>query len=442
MKILIIILFVCLLNPPLHADYIIYFKNGNEEKVKDYRVKNDEICLEMYNGEICFPKTDILKIIKEEKDEKINHLENSPAIGNTEIKKIEPGTENISANSYADSAFQFYKNNRLDDALEMLFKAMESNPSEKQYPKNAGIIYYNSGNFEKAREMFYRVIDIDNKDSFAHEYAGRSFYYNNLPEKALPELNAAVHLDPLNSSLKEFKEKVEKESKIENSFQKTSQEIFLIQYDYQAEFRFTSVILETLLEAYWDIIRDFSYYSKKEFKIPVIIYTREAFKDIKHPEWASAVYDGKIRIPAGSISEQKDKDLENFIYHELTHAILFYYCKGRVIPAWLNEGIAQSEEKNQKDINRVKILLKGKHLFSLKELEKSFSNLVNPADVQAAYAQSYLAVNFILERYSRQALLDILNKLSKDQSIEEAISTTLFIDFRQFEKNIADMFQY
>jgi tetratricopeptide (TPR) repeat protein len=374
---------------------------------------------------MCFPKTDILKIIEVK--------ENTTPPEKLEIKNIDPNNNNI-ANSYAEKADKFYRDNKLYDAIEMLSKAMEYNPRDTLFPKNAGIMYYNNGNFEKAREMFSKVLVIDSKDSFAHEYSGRSYYYSNLLLKALAELNAAIELDPGNSSLIKFKEKVESESKIENSFQKTSQEIFVIQYDYQTEFRFTSIILDTLLEAYWRIIQDLSYYSKKEFKIPVIIYTKKAFKDIEHPEWANAIYDGKIRIPVGTFKEQKDKDLENFIYHELTHAMLYYYCNGRTIPAWLNEGIAQLEEKYPNDIYAVKKLIKGKQLLSLKKLEKSFTGLTDPEMVQMVYLQSYLTANFILERYSKQALLDILKILSGNKPIEDAIPAALFIDFEQFEK--------
>ncbi|MDD5774107.1 MAG: peptidase MA family metallohydrolase [bacterium] len=374
---------------------------------------------------MCFPKTDILRIIEVK--------ENTTPPEKLEIKNIDPNNNNI-ANSYAEKADKFYRDNKLDDAIEMLLKAMEYNPGDTLFPKNAGIMYYNNGNFVKAGELFSRVLEIDNKDIFAHEYLGRSYYYSNLLKKALTELNTAVDLDPGNSSLLKFKEKVENETRIENSFQKTSQEIFVIQYDYQTEFRFTSIILNTLLEAYWRIIRDLSYYSKKEFKIPVIIYTKKAFKDIEHPEWAGAIYDGKIRIPVENLNEQKDKELKDFIYHELTHAILYYYCNGRTLPVWLNEGIAQLEEINQRDIHAVKKLLKGKQLLHLKDREKSFSDLTDPKIVEIAYLQSYLAVNFILERYSKQALLDILKKLSENKSIEDAILTTLFIDYDQFEE--------
>ena len=436
MKIFITIFLIYFFTPQANADYIIYLKNGNESSVKNYKIKRNEICFEIYGGEICFPQTDILKIIEvKEKIGKNSYRLETTSPDKIDIKKFDPNIGNeTAANSYAEKAEKYYINNKPDDAIEMLLKAMEYDPSETLFPKNAGIIYYNSGNFEKAGKMFSKVLEISNEDSFAHEYLGRSYYYRNFIKKALTELNTAIDLSPGKSSLLKFKEKVENESRIENSFQKASQEIFTIQYDCQIEFRFTSIIFNTLLEAYWHIVRDLSYYSKKKFKIPVIIYTKKAFKNVEHPEWASAVYDGKIRIPVGTIKEQKDKDLENFIYHELTHAILFYYCNGRAIPSWLNEGMAQLEEKNPKDIYTVKKLIKENQFIPLKDLGKSFTNLTNPEKVQLVYLQSYLTVNFILERYSKQALLDILKLLSKDKSIEEAVSAVLFVDFHQFEE--------
>lgn len=434
MKYIIITLFLFLVSP-VKADYIIYLKNGNESKIKEYKIKDDEICFEMFGGEICFSKTEILKIIETDENAVLDNNKSEINLSD-KVEIINTGTDakNNIADSYAEKAYQFYMANKFDDALRMLSKAMENDPGRLIFPKNAGIICYNTGNYEKAREMFIRVLELDKNDIFAHEYLGRSYYYSNLLEKALPELKTAALFDTGNSPLHAFLEKAEKENKIENSFRKTSQEVFLIQYDSQNESRFSNMILKTLLEAYWDIIRDFSFYSKKDFKIPVIIYTSESFKDIEHPEWASATYDGKIRIPVGNINEQKEKDLGNFIYHELAHAILYYYCNGRTIPGWLNEGIAQLEEKNGKNIGLAKRSLREKQLIPLKNMEKGFSNLTNSNTVNLVYTQSYLAASFIIERYSRQALLDILKYLSEDRSIEDAILNVLFIDFAQFEK--------
>lgn len=469
-KVLIFILFLPII---VKAEYIIYLKNGEESRVDDYKIKNGEICFQMYGGEMCFSQDDVLKIAEASPENK-EPQENKPQ----EFFSKKPDSDNnifiptefqeglqyyqkaeyektivyftdklgekddvsirkIIANSYSELAHQFYNTNKIDDSIKMLQKAIEYNPNQSVFYKNIGILYYNEGKYEKAIKMFEKTIELDPNDSFGHEYSGRCYYFINNSQQALEKLDIAINLNPNNSPLMNFKKQVESEYKNERFFGKTSKEIFIIRYDRESEFRLSTFVLDVLAEAYWHILQNLSYYEKKDFKIPVIIYTQKDFSEtVKHPDWAGAIYDGKIKIPVGNIDEQSDKKLENFIYHEVTHSVLFYYIKGNKIPAWLNEGIAQKNEKHSRDIMQIKKWLRDKKLIPLKDLEESFIKYTDQNIVDLAYMESLLAVDFIETQYSSSAILNILRKLKENKTIEEAISSVLFTNSSQFENNL------
>ena len=64
-----------------------------------------------------------------------------------------------------------------------------------------------------------------------------------------------------------------------------------------------SQALESLTRAYWRICEIFGAFPPKS--IPVVLYTREQFRDItRSPQWAAAAYDGIIRVPMRGAGEK------------------------------------------------------------------------------------------------------------------------------------------
>ena len=56
--------------------------------------------------------------------------------------------------------------------------------------------------------------------------------------------------------------------------------------------------------------------------VSVALYTEEQFRDVKwSPDWAAAMYDGRIRAPMRGALEQPEK-LERVLVHEAAHAFI------------------------------------------------------------------------------------------------------------------------
>ena len=61
-----------------------------------------------------------------------------------------------------------------------------------------------------------------------------------------------------------------------------------------------TAILETLEDAYAELGSELAYYP--DVRVPVLLYSHKDFAAVTNsPDWAGAVYDGKIRLPLGGM---------------------------------------------------------------------------------------------------------------------------------------------
>lgn len=109
------------------------------------------------------------------------------------------------------------------------------------------------------------------------------------------------------------------------------------------------------------------------------------------------------------------------VSHEFSHYVLDYFTNGNY-PRWFTEGLAQRVEFQ---ITRYLWLEKEstlrQRLYSLKELEGNFDALPNQA---LAYRQSYLLVEFLVERYGEEQLQAVIQRLGSGERFEHAIKAT------------------
>ena len=114
------------------------------------------------------------------------------------------------------------------------------------------------------------------------------------------------------------------------------------------------------------------------------------------------------------------------LWHEYTHTITLNLTKNR-IPRWLSEGISVYEEIQRNpawgqhmDTHYKQIILAGNN-YPISELSSAFLRPPNPVYLQFAYFQSYLVVDYIVEKFGHKALRGILASLAEGLPINEAI---------------------
>jgi hypothetical protein len=122
--------------------------------------------------------------------------------------------------------------------------------------------------------------------------------------------------------------------------------------------------------------------------------------------------------------------------HEYGHVLVHQLTHGRC-PVWLNEGVAIwfEEQRTGERTDWALQSIAGQRLFRLADLIGPFTRL--PADrVPIAYAQSYLAVNALVDRHGPQRLRALLEDIGSGVSFESAYRETFYGDPAAFEEEL------
>lgn len=130
-----------------------------------------------------------------------------------------------------------------------------------------------------------------------------------------------------------------------------------------------------------------------EHPVELIFHKVESFDQAAHgPAWASAIYDGRIRIPVAS-GQILDEPFARVLRHELTHALLSEQVARRPLPTWLQEGLAQVAECPRLCWNYTFAATQQPFL-DIESFGASFLKLSN-SEAQVAYKQSLYLVQVL-----------------------------------------------
>ena len=124
--------------------------------------------------------------------------------------------------------------------------------------------------------------------------------------------------------------------------------------------------------------------------------------------------------------------------HELTHLLLHRHITKTVLPAWLDEGVAQWISEGIPDL-----ILPGKEstlseaafsgrLFHLDTLTHSFPQ--DGRGLALAYEESRSVVDYIIRNYGKNGVLNILEAMRRGTGYKEAIEMSLMITFPELER--------
>ena len=195
-------------------------------------------------------------------------------------------------------------------------------------------------------------------------------------------------------------------------------------------------ILATLESAYQDIARQLSFEPVEN--VIVILYTKTEFMDITEaPSWASALNDGKLRIPIGGISAV-DAELERNLRHELTHSFVHWLSKGRC-PTWLNEGLAQLMEPRSAGMYARQLgpLFLDRKAIPFSVLQYSFTRF-SPLQAEIAYAESLSATEYLRDRYGMFEIRRMVQSIGSGVEPETALTNSTGMDYATLAQRIGE----
>jgi tetratricopeptide (TPR) repeat protein len=301
---------------------------------------------------------------------------------------------------YGIGKAKFFKKQYLE-AISYLEKSIELNPQGLDTLNLLGHVNFELGNTAKAREYILR----------------------------------ALMIQPENPILKKFLQHIEREYKVEKDFSSKEGQYFTIKYDGEKREEIGFRVERILYEARAEIGSKLGYFPDQV--ITVILYSQKDFFAVtKAQDWTAGIYDGKIRLPIGGLTNSNPY-LRSCLFHEYTHAVLDYLCKGHC-PGWLNEGIAQYFDGRRIGDWRGGLLAKDFEGSVIKFylIEGSFTGAADQGLAEFLYAQSLLAVEYLYYRYSNREMQLLLIDIGKGKKTEDVLKERMRIDYPALESEM------
>jgi tetratricopeptide (TPR) repeat protein len=161
---------------------------------------------------------------------------------------------------------------------------------------------------------------------------------------------------------------------------------------------------------------------------------------------------GKV-ITANSPASQRSSpnNWNSVLWHEFCHVITLQMTGNR-IPRWLSEGISVYEERQrdkrwgQHMTPQFRQQVQAGRITPVSELSSAFLNAKSGSDLNFAYYESSMVVEFIVQEHGFEALQKILQSLNEGLTINDALDrhtgglTELEAGFDKYLKSVADDF--
>ncbi len=182
-------------------------------------------------------------------------------------------------------------------------------------------------------------------------------------------------------------------------------------FEIRLESKLDSLLIESMDEinsAYVQLSNKLNFYPEKKIEI-VVFESKNLSGENGFPNWAVAVYDGKVRLPSTVLLDEKNR--KSVFIHELSHGFLIQET-GVEIPTWFHEGFAMWLEGTRKKEEL-------KMHFTYQELSQSFIKLKDE-NISLAYSESYAFFMSVLEKVGEGGVLNLVNRLRDAESFEEA----------------------
>jgi len=330
---------------------------------------------------------------------------------------------------YNNYALEYANKGKYAPAQENLEEALKLSPESETIEINLYNIMlqyadssYKKKNSFKARKLAKKAIRLKPEVSPAYIFLGNMYYQSDNFTDALKYWKKAIAIEPDNKDLQQRIAKLKRESSVEGDFYSRRRSHFKIRFDKELGPDYAAAISDILEDGRRRVRSEFNLYSDEV--IPVIVYSDEQFADVTSmPYWTAGLYDGKIRFKEQDISRGDDA-MRRVLYHEYGHAVI-YINYGNGVPSWLHEGFAQINEPEQLLSNADKKFLSTyinrEGPFSLEQIDSMFGQRENADMARAAYLESRLFLEYLIERYRKHKLKRLFEELKAGKDWHIAI---------------------
>ncbi len=202
----------------------------------------------------------------------------------------------------------------------------------------------------------------------------------------------------------------------------TDGEITILWYNGDGEF--ASELMNACQEGLTRLTQEFGAYLER----PVIVYVYASSQELQGAmifpqEWTGGVAFTEFGIIAIGISPDNIDWGKGALVHELTHLVVhqIVFSPYGSLPVWLDEGLAMYNEGELSPQlkSRLEEAISEGNLISVRSLCSPFS--ADPEKAYLSYAESYSLVEYLLDNYSGDNMLDLLTLIKQGSTYDEAL---------------------
>ncbi len=336
------------------------------------------------------------------------------------------------------AAIAFLKDdNQTFEGLEK--QAAELSPGNGEFYTRIAEICGRSYRFDKAVEMARKAVVLNDRLWSGHTTLGMNLLRQGDEIKALYHLEEGFRGDPFNVRTMNLLQVLE----VLDGYETRTTEHFIVRL-HPSEANVLWPYLKPLLEESWKTLT-----AKYDFipQGPILIELFSEYEDfavrtsglpnIGHLLgvcFGSVITLGspKGHTPPGTINWQE------VVWHEFTHVITLQMTQNN-IPRWLSEGVSVFEEKNgrpewgrHQEIKLIKAV-QDNRIIGLSDLNGSFSRARSLEDLDFAYYQSSLLVEFIVERYGFERLKTLILSFADQVDIGDVFLEVFTVPLAEVE---------
>jgi len=200
---------------------------------------------------------------------------------------------------------------------------------------------------------------------------------------------------------------------------------------YAGDTIFAQELMGACEEALTKLTQDIGTYPEK----PIEIYIYASTVDLKGAmifpqEWTGGVAFTAFSTVAIGISPSELDWGKRALVHELTHLVVHQatFSPYGQLPLWLDEGLAMYSEGELDPVMRsyLEEAIAKDELISVRSLCSPFSAYSEKASL--SYAQSYSLVEYLLDNYGQDSMLDLLAILKQGTTYDEALTEVYDFD--------------
>jgi len=202
----------------------------------------------------------------------------------------------------------------------------------------------------------------------------------------------------------------------------TSDQVTL--YWYEGDYSFAQELIDAADEALGRLASD----TGVSLEQPAKIYIYASFEELRgalvYPyEWTGGLAFTDYGIIAIGISADNLTWGKRTVAHELAHLVIHQATFGPYgdLPTWLDEGLAKyAEGELRSDLQeQLDEAVANDTLFSVRSISSSFP--ADPDEARLSYAQSYSLVQFLLDNYGRDKILELLDVFKEGSGYDDAL---------------------